>query len=51
MDLENNHWLSLLNQITSLEEIEELIQLGSQLQEVALVISTTRGSTLIRLPQ
>lgn len=37
MDLENNHWLSLLNQITSLEEIDELIQLGSQLQNVTLL--------------
>uniref|UniRef100_A0A0E0LSB7 Uncharacterized protein n=1 Tax=Oryza punctata TaxID=4537 RepID=A0A0E0LSB7_ORYPU len=32
LNLQNNHWLTLLNPITSLEEINELVHLGSKLQ-------------------
>lgn len=35
-DLNNNHWLSLLNPITSLEEVNDLVQLGGRLQNISL---------------
>ncbi len=40
-ELEDNHWLAMLHPITSLVEIEELIQLGGLLQNINLVARQT----------
>lgn len=37
VELQNNHWLAMLNPITSVEEIHELVQLGERLQGVMLI--------------
>lgn len=37
VELQDNHWLSMLNPITTVEQIDELVQLGGKLQNVALL--------------
>jgi hypothetical protein len=36
MELKDNYWIAMLNLITSILEIEELVQLGSKIQDVVL---------------
>nr|ABD91510.1 putative non-LTR retroelement reverse transcriptase [Oryza sativa Indica Group] len=40
LSLQNNHWLPILNPITTISEIDELVRLGSRLQEVMLLENT-----------
>jgi hypothetical protein len=40
LSLQNNHWLAILNPITMISEIDELVRLGSRLQEVMLLENT-----------
>lgn len=37
LELQNNHWMSGLHTITTIKEIDELVQLGGKLQNVALL--------------